>query len=127
MRTRTRDRGVIPLGHQHRLAITGAEQLVEVFVVAPVALHDESVVRCDSEVVDLFEVGRSVTTVVAMRRPARPGASRDVDLIENEPFGVNRRGEHVVDMAVCRTATAELLLHLLGLDQPGRVLALRRR
>ena len=65
----------------------------------------------------------AVTTVVAVRRPAGPGAPRYGDLVEDEPFGGQRRGQGVDDLTVGGAAAAHLAAHLVGPD--GLVALLR--
>ena len=127
VRRRAGDRRVIPLRHEYRLAVACGEQLVELLVVAPVALHDEPVAGIETEVVHLLQVRGTVPAVVTVRGPTGPRSSRHVDLVQDQPLGVDRRCEHVVHVAVGLSPAPQLLLHLRRFDQADRVLTFGRR
>ena len=106
VRTRAGDRRVIALRNEHGLTVAGGEQLVEVLLIGPVPLHHEAVVRLSSEVVHLFEIWRAVATVMAVRCPARPCSTRDIHLVQDEPFSLDWWSQHMVDVAVRSATTA---------------------
>ena len=88
------------LGDDGAIAVAGREDFVKVLVGPPVAVHTEAVGRVETEVVRLLQIRRTVETVMAVRRPTRPRTTRHIDLIEDESLGIDRRRQHMVDLAV---------------------------
>ena len=89
-------------------------------------MHREPDIGIESEVVGLLEIGRPVVAVVTMRRPAGPRAARHVDLVENEPLGIERRCENVIDLTQGGTSPSQFALHLRRVEDPRGEQPLRR-
>ena len=76
---------------------------------------------------DSFQIGRAIRAVMAVWRPARPGAARHVDFKEDQAFGQERWRKNVIDLALGRAATADFALNLVGSNQANPVFARGRR
>ena len=127
MGLRRRHRAVVTLRHQDDIAVLGQEDLVELFIRTVVALEGKAVWPVEAEVVSLFQVRRTVETVVTMRWPPAPTAPPRHHFVQDQPFGWQWSGQHMAHLPQSGTAASHLGLHLVRFDQPDRVPAFGRR
>lgn len=108
---------MVPFGGQDQVAVVGQQQLVQAILGAVVAVDGPAALGAHLVVVGLLNVQRAHLPIVPVGGPARPGARRGVDLVEDQPLGGQVGPQDVRDLAQRRASTPHLHPHLGGLEQ----------
>src|SRR5215216_7453017 len=112
---------------QHRLTVPHTEDFVEPIILPVVTLNAKAIARHEAVVIDLFQIRGTVISIVAVRWPATPRATRDIDLKKNQSFRGKRRRQNMINLTQGCTPTPHFGSHFIGSEQTQRIFSLGRR